>query len=171
MAQEEGFEPPTSRLTAGCSTTELLLNFNESSQPILIIRSNTHVCPVLIVRSGNVTNKRKGKILMKDAVKLDAHIFVCTNERPAGHPRGCCKGKNSESLIQAFKEALAKVGLQKKIRAQKSGCLDTCEFGPSVVIYPDNVWYGHVKVEDIPEIIQSHFVEGKPVERLKIPGK
>lgn len=103
--------------------------------------------------------------------KLKAHIFVCTNERPSGHPRGCCKAKNSEELIPLFKQELAKAGLGVKVRAQKAGCLDTCESGPSVVVYPDNVWYGQVSPQDVPEIVQSHIIEGKPVERLKIKGK
>jgi (2Fe-2S) ferredoxin len=104
-------------------------------------------------------------------MKLKAHIFVCTNERPPGHPRGCCKEKNSEALVQLFKQELSKAGLNKQVRAQKAGCLDTCEFGPAIVIYPDNVWYGNVKPEDVAEIVHSHVVNGKPVERLKIPEK
>src|SRR5688500_4352709 len=102
---------------------------------------------------------------------LKAHIFVCTNERPAGHPRGCCKAKNSEDLIPLFKQELSKVGLGMQARAQKAGCLDTCEYGPTVVIYPEGIWYGKVTPEDVPEIVKSHLIEGKPVERLKIPGK
>jgi (2Fe-2S) ferredoxin len=104
-------------------------------------------------------------------MKLKAHIFVCTNERPPGHKRGCCKEKNSEELVQLFKQELSHAGIRKEVRAQKAGCLDTCEFGPAVVVYPDNVWYGNVKPEDVAEIVKSHIVEGKPVERLKIPGK
>jgi (2Fe-2S) ferredoxin len=104
-------------------------------------------------------------------MKFKAHIFVCTNERPAGHPRGCCKSKKSEELIPLLKQELSKAGLGKEVRAQKAGCLDSCEFGPAMVVYPDNVWYGNVQATDIPEIIQSHIVNGTPVERLKIPGK
>ncbi len=103
--------------------------------------------------------------------KLKFHVFVCTNERPAGHPRGCCKTKGSEELVQRFKQEIAKHGLAGQVRAQKAGCLDTCEFGPSVVIYPDNAWYGPVQVGDVTEIVESHLVKGLPVERLKIRGK
>ena len=102
---------------------------------------------------------------------LKAHIFVCTNERPPGHPRGCCKEKQSEELVQLFKQELSKTGLKGEVRAQKAGCLDTCEFGPTVVIYPDGVWYGRVQASDVAEIVQSHLIQGKPLERLKIPGK
>lgn len=103
--------------------------------------------------------------------QLEAHIFVCTNERSQGHPRGSCKPRGSEELIQRFKMKLASAGLAAKVRTNKAGCLDVCEYGPAVVIYPDGVWYGGVKPDDVDEIVQSHLVEGRPVERLKIPGK
>ena len=105
------------------------------------------------------------------AMKLKSHIFVCTNERPPEHPRGCCKEKNSEELILAFKKELKKHGLTHEVRAQRAGCLDVCEFGPAIVIYPEGVWYGKVNLEDVSEIVQSHLIEGKGVERLKIRGK
>jgi (2Fe-2S) ferredoxin len=74
-------------------------------------------------------------------------------------------------LVKAFKEEVAKAGLAGVVRAQKAGCLDTCEFGPAVVVYPDGVWYGQVQPQDVAEIVQSHLVNGVPVDRLKIPGK
>lgn len=108
---------------------------------------------------------------MTTVKKLNFHVFVCTNERPDGHPRGCCKAKGAEDLVQQFKMEVAKAGLAATVRAQKAGCLDTCEYGPSVVVYPDNTWYGPVNAQDVGEIVQSHLLQGKPVERLKIPGK
>lgn len=56
-----------------------------------------------------------------------------------------------------------------RIRANKAGCLDQCELGVSVVVYPDGVWYGRVTLEDVNEIIESHLIAGKPVERLRVP--
>ena len=103
--------------------------------------------------------------------KLKHHVFVCTNERPTDHPRGCCKGKNSEVLIQLFKNEISKSGLSSLVRAQRAGCLDLCEEGPVVVVYPEGIWYGRVAESDISEIVRSHLVEGKPVERLRIQGK
>ena len=96
-----------------------------------------------------------------------AHIFVCTHERAPNDPRGCCKAKDSEKVLAVFKEELVKKGLHNQVRAQKSGCLDVCEKGVSVVVYPDGVWYGRVKTTDVPEIVQSHIMDGKPVERLR----
>ena len=106
-----------------------------------------------------------------EGMKLKKHIFVCTNEREPGHKRGCCKEKGSEDLVKAFKEELGHVGLKKQVRAQRSGCLDVCEFGPAVVVYPEGVWYGPVRPEDIKDIVNSHIANDRPVEKLKIPGK
>lgn len=71
-------------------------------------------------------------------------------------------------MQRLFKVKLAQRGL-KNVRANKSGCLDQCELGPTVVVYPEAVWYGGVKPEDVDEIIESHIVNGRPVERLIIP--
>lgn len=68
-----------------------------------------------------------------------------------------------------FKVKLAERGLKGKVRANQSGCLDQCEHGPNVVIYPEAVWYGRVSMQDVEEIVDSHIVGGKPVERLLIP--
>jgi (2Fe-2S) ferredoxin len=68
----------------------------------------------------------------------------------------------------AFKAELHKRGLKGLARANGSGCLDACEDGPTVVVYPEGVWYGKVKPEDVPEIVESHLVGGRPVERLRI---
>jgi (2Fe-2S) ferredoxin len=96
------------------------------------------------------------------------HVFVCTNVRPPGSPRGCCAEKGSEALRAALKKALKAEGLATDIRANTAGCLDTCEAGPSIVVYPEGVWYGGVKVEDVPEIVQRHLRDGQVVERLRM---
>lgn len=103
--------------------------------------------------------------------RFEKHIFICENERPADHPRGCCAAKGSKELRQKFKKRLKELGLSTQFRANASGCLDACEFGPSIVIYPEQVWYGNVTEDDIEEIIQSHLINNKPVERLKINDK
>jgi (2Fe-2S) ferredoxin len=104
---------------------------------------------------------------VSDFHRLKAHVFVCTNERPDGHPRGCCKAKDSEAILKAFKEEVLKRGLNLEVRAQKAGCLDKCEQGPTVVVYPEAIWYGRVGVADVAEIVQSHLIKGCPVERLR----
>ena len=96
------------------------------------------------------------------------HVFICTNVRPPGSPRGCCAEKGSEALKSLFKKGLKARGLQGQIRANAAGCLDTCEAGPSVVVYPDGVWYGPVSPDDVAEILDEHLVAGRPVERLRM---
>ena len=107
----------------------------------------------------------------KPIAKLEFHIFVCTNERPPGNVRGCCKEKGSELLVQLFKKEIAALGSSLPIRAQKAGCLDVCEAGPVVVVYPEGIWYGPVKEQDVAEIVSAHLLGGQPVARLRIPGK
>ena len=103
--------------------------------------------------------------------KLKHHVFVCLNERPPGHARGSCKASGAEEILDRFKQAVKDAGLKSEVRAQKAGCLDTCEWGPSVVVYPEGVWYARVRLEDVEEIVQSHLKEGRPVQRLLMPGK
>lgn len=99
---------------------------------------------------------------------FERHVFICTNQRPAGHPRGCCDPDGSDRLQKAFKRVLAERGLSRRMRANKAGCLDQCEHGPTVVVYPDGVWYGGVTDADVVEIVERHLVEGQPVTRLRL---
>jgi (2Fe-2S) ferredoxin len=103
--------------------------------------------------------------------KLKRHIFICTNSRPADNPKGSCAAKGSEALRDQMAGELAKRGLLKMMRANKAGCLDCCECGPVIVVYPEQVWYGNVTPSDIPEIVEKHLVNGEVVERLLIPSR
>lgn len=103
--------------------------------------------------------------------RFNKHIFVCENKRPDGHPRGCCAEKGSINIRAIIKKRIKELGINNKVRVNSAGCLDACEFGVSVVVYPEQVWYGGVKPEDIEEIIQAHIVNDIPVERLKIKDK
>ena len=95
------------------------------------------------------------------------HVFVCLHERPAG-PRGDCTSKGSPELLKALKKALQARGVADEIRAQKSGCLDNCEHGCSVVVYPEGVWYGGVQLADVDELVDKHLLGGTPVDRLRL---
>lgn len=97
----------------------------------------------------------------------DYHVFVCLNEREAGHPRGCCLARDSAALHAYMKDRCKELALA-KVRINKSGCLDRCELGPTLVIYPQGVWYHAEKTEDIEEIIQTHLVGGEIVTRLAL---
>jgi (2Fe-2S) ferredoxin len=99
------------------------------------------------------------------------HVFVCINERPADNPKGCCKARGGVEVRDELKLQLKKVGLSKTIRANNSGCLDQCEHGVTVVVYPEQVWYGGVTVDDVKEIVEKHLIGGQVVERLLIPDQ
>jgi (2Fe-2S) ferredoxin len=100
---------------------------------------------------------------------LQRHVFVCTNERAPDNPKGCCKAKGGVDVRDRLKAELSTRGLSKVIRANNAGCLDQCEHGVTVVVYPEQVWYGHVTPDDIPEIIDKHLIGGQVVDRLLLP--
>ena len=102
----------------------------------------------------------------------DIHVFCCINERAPGHPRGSCSARGSQAL-QAYMKAQGKaLGLGSRVRINKSGCLERCELGPAMVIYPEGVWYTYNSEADIDEILQCHVLGGERVERLLLePGQ
>ncbi len=100
--------------------------------------------------------------------KFHKHILICTHERAEGNSRGCCKHADSVSVLAEFKKQIAERGLKRKIRANQSGCLDQCAHGPVMVVYPDAVWYGAVRPENVSEILDKHVLGGHPVEDLQI---
>lgn len=102
------------------------------------------------------------------ALYYRAHVFCCTNEREPGHPRGCCKERGADELRDYMKKKATGLGLGKQVRVNNAGCLDRCELGPCLVIYPEGVWYSFTDKADIDEILQTHLVEGKRVERLML---
>lgn len=95
------------------------------------------------------------------------HVFVCTNRRPDGSPRGCCASKGSEELRLSLKKELDAQDV-KATRINTAGCLDACERGVSMVVYPEQVWYGPVTKDDLSEIVTSHLKNGQVVERLRM---
>jgi (2Fe-2S) ferredoxin len=99
---------------------------------------------------------------------FERHVFVCGNQRAADHPRGCCDPSGGEALHKRFKQVIADRGLTRRVRANRAGCLDQCEHGPTVVVYPEAVWYGGVTGDDVEAIVDGHLVAGTPVERLRL---
>jgi len=96
------------------------------------------------------------------------HVFFCCNKRD---PREACCADHNAAEMQAYAKkrvkALGETG-KGKVRVNKAGCLDRCEEGPVLVIYPDNVWYTYVDAADVDEIIDEHVINGRVVERLRI---
>ena len=101
------------------------------------------------------------------------HVFFCTNARAPdanGNQRPCCASKNAAALRDYAKKKVKALGLsgQGKVRINNAGCLDRCEEGPCVVIYPEGTWYTYIDEHDVDEIVESHLTKGTIVERLKI---
>lgn len=100
--------------------------------------------------------------------KFQRHIFVCMNQRGEGARRPSCGDRNAEEVRLRFKTEVSKRGLKGIVRANQAGCLNQCAFGVVVVVYPEQVWYGNVTVDDVEEIFERHIERGEIVERLLI---
>lgn len=99
------------------------------------------------------------------------HVFFCTNQREDG--RQCCAQCGASALRDFLKKRTKDLGLAGPggVRINTAGCLDRCDQGPVVVIYPEATWYTYVDQEDIEEILQEHLIEGRRVERLLLPER
>ncbi len=100
-------------------------------------------------------------------MKFIKHIFICINERKDSNRKSCGEAHGME-LVHAFKKLVKENNLKTTVRAQRAGCLDACDFGPSVVIYPEGIFYGNVQLADVNEIFSQHVLNNKPVDRLII---
>jgi (2Fe-2S) ferredoxin len=101
------------------------------------------------------------------APPYERHVFVCTNRRPDGSPRGCCATKGGDELRLALKKELDAQEV-KGVRINGAGCLDACERGAAVVVYPEQVWYGPVTTQDVQDLVSTHLKQGQVVERLRM---
>lgn len=92
------------------------------------------------------------------------HVFICDQKKPEGIP--CCPARGSAATIDALRKEVAGRGLADKVQITTCGSLGLCERGPNMVVYPEGVWYSGVRPEDVPELVESHFVGGRPLDRL-----
>ena len=92
--------------------------------------------------------------------QYDVHVFVCTSGET------CPTQGDVESFVKFLRGEVVKAGRQQDVRVNKAGCFSQCGNGPMIVVYPDNVWYAGVQQSDLAEIVQSHILDGKPVDRL-----
>ena len=97
------------------------------------------------------------------------HVFFCCNQRDGGE-RPSCNAKGASKMRDYAKSRIKALGMagEGKVRINQAGCLDRCEEGPCVVVYPDAVWYTYVDQADIDEIIEEHLKNGRIVERLRM---
>lgn len=98
-----------------------------------------------------------------------AHVFVCCNRRPDGHKRGSCAAAGSERLRDYMKARAKEMGLP-GVRVNLAGCLDRCELGPCVVVYPEGVWYRIETTGDVDAILERHLRDGGRVHELLLPA-
>ena len=103
--------------------------------------------------------------------RIQRTIFVCTRTREPESKKACCGARDGAAVLEAFKIATADRGMKRVFRATSSGCLDQCAQGVTVVVYPDDVWYGGVTPADVDEIVDRHVLGGDVVERLVIPDE
>jgi len=98
------------------------------------------------------------------------HVFVCTNKRQNGEP--CCQDYDSQHARDYLKKRAKEMAIHGRgnCRINSAGCLDRCEQGPVMVIYPEEIWYTWVDQDDLDEILDSHLLNGQPVERLMLPS-
>lgn len=100
--------------------------------------------------------------------QYDRHVFVCTGGET------CPTQGDTEKYVKILRDGMRQAGRSGDVRINKAGCFSQCGHGPMIVVYPENVWYAGVQEADLPEILASHIVGGKPVERLRyepgVPG-
>jgi (2Fe-2S) ferredoxin len=101
---------------------------------------------------------------------FDFHVFVCVNRRPDGHPKGSCAERGSERLRDYMKMRAKQLGVA-RARVNSAQCLDRCELGPCVVVYPEGVWYRVDNETDVDEVLRTHLLEGGRVTRLMLPAR
>ena len=99
----------------------------------------------------------------------ERQILVCLNERPPGSKKGCCFEKGSLPLYERLKDMVRERGLRDRVMVTRTSCLKHCSRGITVVVQPDNVFYGGVTEGDLEEIFSSHLEKGRTVERLLMP--
>ena len=99
------------------------------------------------------------------------HVFVCTNQRADGTQ--CCAQYQAQEMRDYMKARSKELGLAGcgDVRINSAGCLNRCELGPILVIYPEETWYTFVDKDDVDEIIEEHLVKGNIVERLLVDSQ
>jgi (2Fe-2S) ferredoxin/nitrite reductase/ring-hydroxylating ferredoxin subunit len=100
--------------------------------------------------------------------QYDCHVFVCTSGET------CPTQGDTERFVKALRDGVRAANRQTEVRINKAGCFSQCGHGPMIVVYPDDVWYAGVQESDLKEILDSHIIGGRPVERLRyapgVPG-
>lgn len=102
-------------------------------------------------------------------MKPKKHVFVCTQGRPPGHPRGSCMQGGGQAVMQAFLNELTNRNAFGRFAVTACGCLGPCDGGPHVLVYPEGVMYQQVQPGNVGDIFDQHLEFDEPVERLRVP--
>ena len=100
----------------------------------------------------------------------ERYAFVCQNRRPEGHPKGSCSEAGSDEILLRLKALIREREIGSRVRAIGTTCLGLCEKGVVMVVYPDNVWYGNIRPDDLDRIVDEHLIGGRAVEDLRLDG-
>ena len=103
--------------------------------------------------------------------KPEAHIFVCVQRRPDGHPRSSCAQKNAEAVFNAFAQELIKRNLQGRVALTQTGCLGPCQAGANVLIYPGAIMYSWIAPEEAAQVIDQHLLGGELLQEKLTPAE
>mgnify|MGYP000861814127 CR=1 FL=1 len=94
----------------------------------------------------------------KDMKSHTIHVLVCGGTG--------CHSSDGDKIRELLEKKVREKALEDNIKIVLSGCFGLCEAGPNIVIYPEGIFYSHVKLEDVDEIVEKHFIEGQIVDRL-----
>ena len=102
--------------------------------------------------------------------KPQRHAFICSQGRPAGHPRSSCGEQRCQAVLDEFMFEFQQRQFPSNIAVTPSGCLGPCGRGPNVLVYPEGILYVGVSPADVSKIFEEHLIGGKPVEALIAPA-
>jgi (2Fe-2S) ferredoxin len=92
-------------------------------------------------------------------MKYDVHVFICANQKAEG--KKCCTEAFGNEAVSKLRQKVKEAKLPLKIRVQKAGCLDVCQQGPALAIYPEGIFYGNLNLEMLDQIVDEHIIKGQ----------
>lgn len=100
----------------------------------------------------------------------EIHVFVCSQQRPPGHPRGSCSERGAGSLVPQLSQSIMARNLLSKVSIVPTACLGPCDVGANMLVFPGAVMYSGLQASDLDQIVEQHFIGGEPVAEKLAPG-
>ncbi len=100
----------------------------------------------------------------------EKHVLVCTHQRPADNPKGCCSARGGGDILNEFAKEIDARNLWGRLKLNTTSCLGACEQGATALVYPEGVMYGNLKTSDVARIIDEHLIGDQPIDELKVPA-